>query len=93
NARDAMPAGGTIRVTTEATDRSVALTVEDEGTGIPAEILNKIFEPLYTTKRSGTGLGLAVAQQIVVRHGGSIDATSVVGKGTTFRILLPRAEE
>lgn len=93
NARDAMPAGGTIRVTTEATDRTVALTVEDEGTGIPAEILNKIFEPLYTTKRSGTGLGLAVAQQIVVRHGGSIDATSVVGKGTTFRILLPRAEE
>ncbi|HYC62340.1 MAG TPA: ATP-binding protein [Thermoanaerobaculia bacterium] len=93
NARDAMPHGGTIRVSTAAADRSAVLAVADDGTGIPADILEQIFEPLYTTKRSGTGLGLAVAQQIVVRHRGSIDATSVVGEGTSFRILLPFAEQ
>lgn len=92
NARDAMPVGGTIRLTVE-TDRTHAiLTVADDGTGIAPDVLAQIFEPLFTTKRSGTGLGLAVAQQIIVQHRGTIEVTSTFGEGTNFRILLPLAE-
>jgi PAS domain S-box-containing protein len=89
NARQAMPAGGTITIDALAEGDVVSLTVTDEGTGIPPEIQEQIFEPLFTTKRCGTGLGLAVAHQIVARHQGSIHVTSKVGEGTTFEIVLP----
>ena len=56
---------------------------------MPPQVAERAFEPLFTTKRTGTGLGLAVAQQIVTRHRGSIEVASKVARGTTIRILLP----
>jgi len=95
NARDAMTGSGTItiRVVAPETDDGMALlSVRDTGAGMIPEVLQNIFEPLFTTKRSGTGLGLAVAQQVVTRHGGSIQAESTPGVGSVFTILLPISE-
>jgi PAS domain S-box-containing protein len=69
--------------------RSIRLEVEDTGIGIPASDANKIFNPFFTTKGQGTGLGLAVAHKIVEDHGGSISFRGAPGRGTTFRITLP----
>ena len=91
NARDAMPRGGRIILSIERLDGSVQLSVADHGEGIAAHVLPQIFEPLFTTKKSGTGLGLAVAHQIVQRHSGSMTVESTPGKGTTFRLLIPMA--
>ncbi|MGZ4809085.1 MAG: response regulator [Thermoanaerobaculia bacterium] len=97
NARDAMPRGGeltlTIEPATRGSQRMVRLVVSDTGHGIPADVLPLIFEPLFTTKRTGTGLGLAVVQQLLNRNGGSIDVASEPGKGTTFTILVPATEQ
>jgi signal transduction histidine kinase len=92
NACDAMPQGGTLRVATRALRDGVEIRVEDTGTGIAPDVLERIFEPFYTTKPrgKGTGLGLLVTRGIVAEHGGTIDVASEVGKGTTFRIALPR---
>ena len=91
NAIDAMPHEGNLWVTTRVTaDSEIELVIRDDGIGIPAEHLAHIFEPFYTTKESGgSGLGLAISQNIVERHGGHIEVNSVVGQGTTFKILLP----
>jgi signal transduction histidine kinase len=67
----------------------VHLDICDMGTGIPADQLARIFEPLYTTKPAGTGLGLYMAREIVAAHNGEIRVTSQVGSGTTFTITLP----
>jgi two-component system cell cycle sensor histidine kinase/response regulator CckA len=107
NARDAMPDGGTITVTTrnispdEAAafnyrglpeEEFVLVEVADTGTGIAPEIMDKIFEPFFTTKEvgKGTGLGLAMVYGIVKQSGGYIYPESEVGRGTKFRIFLPR---
>ncbi len=107
NARDAMPSGGTLTVRTyNVSDEDsraikaelmppaeyVACEVTDTGSGIPAEIVNKIWEPFFSTKDvgKGTGLGLSTVYGIVKQTGGFIFCDSVVGKGTTFRIYLPR---
>ena len=66
--------------------------VSDTGGGIPAVILHRIFEPFYTTKKKGTGLGLMIVQRIVRAHGGRIELESDVGKGTTFRLWFPCRE-
>src|SRR5439155_692880 len=66
------------------------LQPQDMGSGIPAERLERIFEPLYTTKPGGTGLGLYIVQEIVTAHGGQITVQSIEGQGTTFSITLPR---
>jgi signal transduction histidine kinase len=71
----------------------VQLQVCDTGSGIPAEQLPHIFEPLYTTKPEGTGLGLYLMQEIVAAHGGKVMVESVVGQGTIFTLILPRAVE
>jgi two-component system, NtrC family, sensor kinase len=94
NAFDAMPAGGTIRVTTAAAPGAVVLSVADEGSGIHPESLSRIFDPFFTTKAEGkgTGLGLAVSAGIVRGHGGRLSVASTPGKGTTFTLLLPAAE-
>jgi signal transduction histidine kinase len=70
----------------------VELEVQDRAQGIPSEQLEQIFEPFFTTKDAGTGLGLAMVHRIVQDHGGTIDASSVVGEGTTFTLRLPRLD-
>ncbi len=91
NAIDAMPQEGNLWISTRVTaDSTMELVIRDDGIGIPAEHLPHIFEPFYTTKESGgSGLGLAISQNIVERHGGHIEVNSVVGQGTTFKIVLP----
>jgi len=94
NARDAMFEGGTITLTTDTSDDSqIAVEVHDTGVGIEPENLKKVFDPFFTTKGvgNGTGLGLAVSYGIVQDHGGSIDARSEKGDGTTFRLVFPAA--
>ena len=89
NARDAMPCGGELTITTRTTDEFAEVIFTDTGTGIDQETMAKIFEPLFTTKSDGTGLGLAVCQQILSNHGGSVDVISVPGQGSTFTVRLP----
>jgi two-component system, sporulation sensor kinase E len=89
NALQAMRAGGILRIRTEATDTHLVVSVIDTGHGISAEQMGQIFEPYYTTKPDGTGLGLMIVQRIVRDHGGTIDVESDVGRGTTVRIKLP----
>jgi PAS domain S-box-containing protein len=89
NARDAMPRGGRLTFSAAQYDDSVRLVVADSGSGIPPETLPFIFEPLFTTKKTGTGLGLAVAQQLVAGNGGTMSVESTVGEGTRFQIDLP----
>jgi PAS domain S-box-containing protein len=93
NARDAIPDGGQIEITTLAIDHSVIVEVTDTGIGIAPENVAKIYDPFYTTKDvgRGTGLGLAVSYGIVQEHSGHIAVESVPGRGTTFRITLPAA--
>jgi signal transduction histidine kinase len=91
NARDAIGRqSGDIRVTLTALPerRSIEISVQDTGPGIPDATAEKIFEPLFTTKPNGTGLGLPVSQQIVERHGGEISLSSSEA-GTTFRVVFP----
>jgi signal transduction histidine kinase len=90
NALDAMPEGGTITVRTSAAPEHVRVEVSDTGSGLTREECERLFTPYYTTKRHGTGLGLAIVQSVVSDHGGSISVDSTPGKGTTFRIDLPR---
>jgi signal transduction histidine kinase len=96
NAADAVPEGGTITVRTlhDKQARTVAVVLCDTGKGIPAELMEKIFQPFFTTKGKGTGLGLAVSKRIVEEHGGSITVSNNVSEGVTFAITLPvKAEE
>ena len=89
NAADAMPRGGTIRISTRDVPDGARLVVQDEGIGIAAEEVGRIFEPLYTTKIHGMGLGLAIVRRIVELHKGKIQCESEPGRGTTFTITLP----
>jgi signal transduction histidine kinase len=91
NALDAMPHGGTLTLAGERLATQVQLHVRDTGSGIPAEQLTHIFEPLYTTKAEGTGLGLYIVREIMTAHAGEITVQSVEGQGTTFALLLPLA--
>jgi len=90
NAIQSMDKPGTIRVVLQQTeDDLVAITVNDEGRGIPPEQLTNIFRPFYTTKGHGTGLGLSLARRMVESHGGTIGVQSTLGQGTRFTIELP----
>lgn len=89
NASQAMPEGGTITLGAEFGEASVRLTFRDVGNGIAPEDLDKIFQPYFTTKDVGIGLGLAITERIVREHGGSIKVESVVGRGTTITVTLP----
>jgi two-component system NtrC family sensor kinase len=91
NAIDAMPQEGNLWIATRLNgEAAVELVIRDDGIGVPTEHLPHIFEPFYTTKESGgSGLGLAISESIVERHGGTIEVDSMVGQGTTFKIVLP----
>jgi two-component system, cell cycle sensor histidine kinase and response regulator CckA len=101
NARQAMPGGGTVAVSAEnrtLKEKSgiplpkgeyVAIVIRDEGIGIPENIIGRIFDPFFSTKQQGSGLGLATTYSIIKRHGGHIEAASAPGKGTVITILLP----
>lgn len=92
NAMQATTKGGTISLQTAEGMDGVWVSVSDTGSGIPAEQINRIFEPFYTTKKKGTGLGLMIVQRIVRAHGGRIELQSKQNQGTTFRIWLPLHE-
>ena len=91
NALEAMEGRGTLIIRSRHARGEVEIELEDEGPGIPAENLGRIFDPFFTTKPpgQGTGLGLAIAQGFVNDHGGRIEVSSVVGKGSIFRVVLP----
>ena len=90
NAMQAMPSGGRLTVRCSADDNFVMLSVSDSGCGIKPENMQKIFRPFFTTKDSGTGLGLMIVERIVREHGGSLAVDSRENAGTTFTISLPR---
>jgi signal transduction histidine kinase len=89
NAQEAMPDGGELTISTRRVNGFAEAAFSDTGIGIPDENLKKVFDPLFTTKTKGTGLGLAVCQEIVTRHRGTIGVASKPGEGTTFTVRLP----
>jgi signal transduction histidine kinase len=89
NSREAMPNGGELTIGTWRDGERALLRVSDSGKGISQEQLPHLFEPFFTTKKEGTGLGLALVQQIITEHGGHIECESTSGKGSTFTIHLP----
>jgi PAS domain S-box-containing protein len=108
NAQQAMPGGGAIRIrganvridsgrddgsTSLAAGRYVRLSIEDEGVGIPQENIARIFEPYFTSKPQGRGLGLSIAYSVVTKHDGHIEVQSNPGKGSAFHILLPASAQ
>jgi two-component system sensor histidine kinase HydH len=84
-----MPKGGELTVGTWREAGQVRLRVTDTGNGMSEELLKQVFAPFFTTKPSGTGLGLALVQQIISEHGGHIECESTPDQGTTFTIFLP----
>jgi CheY-like chemotaxis protein len=105
NAQQAMPNGGTIEIAAGnisleekghpllAAGDYVKVSIKDYGIGIPKDIMPRIFDPFYTTKTKGHGLGLATCHSIIHRHGGCIDVESELGKGSTFHVFLPASKE
>ncbi|HEX2955134.1 MAG TPA: PAS domain S-box protein, partial [Bacillota bacterium] len=104
NAKQAMPRGGTITVSARNVDKTteqprgksttyIEIAIKDQGIGIPKEYLQKIYDPFFSTKSDGTGLGLATTYSIIKRHGGLIEVESQVNSGTTFRIYLPASAQ
>ncbi len=91
NAVQAMPKGGRLTLRGQATesDHWIRLSVQDSGMGIPEEDLNKLFDPFFSTKEGGVGLGLSIAHRIVDQHHGKIEVESAPGKGTLFTVWLP----
>lgn len=104
NAKQAMPGGGELQITLENTEvldnqllgldggNYIRVTLADNGTGIAPEHLERIFEPYFTTKQAGNGLGLATVYSIITKHGGHISVASQLGQGTTFTLYLPAAK-
>ncbi len=91
NGIQAMPDGGELRVVLESVKSKALIKISDSGIGIPSDCLPHIFEPFWTSKARGTGLGLALCRKIAQEHGGSLTVESTVGVGTTFTVTLPLA--
>src|SRR3954468_11153098 len=91
NAREAMGSGGALAIATRGGENAVEIEVRDSGPGIPRERMARIFDPFFTTKERGTGLGLAMAQEIAQEHGGQLRCESAPGAGTSFTLRLPVA--
>ena len=92
NAVDAMPTGGTIKIRTQKVGQRAVCHVKDTGLGISPEIVDKIFDPFFSTKGHSSGLGLSISYAIIQRHGGEMNVHSKPGQGTVFTISLPRIE-
>jgi signal transduction histidine kinase len=93
NAIESMPGGGTLAVATAPLAATVRLTIADTGKGMTLDEQKQMFKPFYSTKSSGTGLGLPLAQQIISEHGGAITCETAPNRGTKFIIELPRTPE
>ncbi|RPJ43163.1 MAG: PAS domain S-box protein, partial [Candidatus Latescibacterota bacterium] len=93
NAQEAMPSGGSLKVVAGTRDGEVVIEVRDSGIGIPKEEIRKIFDPFYTTKDYGSGLGLAFVQQVMREHRGRVTCRSDAGSGAVFALHFPSAEE
>jgi len=93
NACQAIPSGGKLTITAHRQEQKVAIAVKDNGVGIPPENMSKLFEPLFTTKFKGIGLGLAVSKKLAEANGGHIEVESEPGQGTTFSVYLPVYQE
>ncbi len=95
NGVEAMPKGGTLTISARIVDAKsspqIEIAIQDTGEGIEKKVIERIFKPFYTTKDKGTGIGLAISQQIVKAHGGTIAVTSSPGRGSAFRIKIPIA--
>jgi signal transduction histidine kinase len=92
NGVQAMPKGGTLTISARRDEDSVVTEIRDQGVGIAHELQEKIFELYFTTKKQGSGIGLAQTYQTLQWHDGSIDFETAEGQGTTFRLHLPAAE-
>ncbi len=92
NAREAMPDGGTIHILWEGNDTTATVTVRDHGAGISEQDLAHIFEPFYSTKKQGTGLGLAMVRGIIGQHAGTVEIRSTLGMGTSVSLVWPRGD-
>ncbi|NIN71728.1 MAG: HAMP domain-containing protein [Gemmatimonadetes bacterium] len=93
NAIQAMEPGGVLRISVDASDDNVDISISDTGKGIAADQIERIYRPFYTTKHQGTGLGLAITRAIVERHGGHIMAESESGEGSTFTLVIPATQQ
>lgn len=93
NGMDAMEAGGTITVTTYSNEQEVLISVRDEGSGMTAEQVQRLGQPFYTTKETGTGLGFMITQNIIHNHRGSIQIESTPNQGTIFTVKLPKIKK
>ena len=89
NAQEAMPEGGSLRITVEQDGHEAVIAVSDTGVGIAEEDRERLLRPFFSTKAGGTGLGLSVTRRLIREHGGTLDFESKLGEGTTFRIRLP----
>jgi signal transduction histidine kinase len=94
NAAQAMPEGGRLAIRSQISEPGwVSVSISDTGVGIPPKNLDKLFEPLFTTKAQGIGLGLALVKSLIERHGGKIEVQSQVGQGSVLTVILPIREE
>jgi signal transduction histidine kinase len=89
NAVQAMPRGGQLTIRISSAEGAALINVEDTGEGIPKENMDRMFEPLFTTRAKGQGLGLAVCKKLVEAHGGNITIDSRVGRGTRVKVTIP----
>jgi signal transduction histidine kinase len=92
NALDVMPGGGVLSIKANNVENGIEIQFEDSGPGIPEDLRNNIFEPFYSTKDGGTGLGLTVSYNIVTAHGGTLDLIQGKGTGACFRLFLPMGD-
>jgi signal transduction histidine kinase len=93
NSYDAMPQGGLLRISGRSISKGVEILFQDNGPGVPRERESNIFEPFFSTKDGGTGLGLTVSYNIITAHSGNLELLLNHGEGACFRVFLPAGEE
>ncbi len=91
NGVQAMANGGVLDIAARQQDAAASIEVRDQGEGIPPEVRDKVFNLYFTTKRTGSGIGLAMSYRVLQLHNGAIDFVTELGRGTTFRLILPLA--